>query len=95
MPPVETAARMPCALSGLKPLAAVKFEVWKFARASTKMVASGTATFHQVAALFAAASLRIPRKLMDVRNAISRIATIRPLVVSTPVFGSSHPCAKE
>lgn len=56
MPLVETAARMPLAPYGLNPLAAVKLPVWKLAIARTKIVSSGTPTFHQVAVLFVCAS---------------------------------------
>ncbi len=95
MPLVETAARMPCAPYALKPFAAPKLEAWKLAMASTKIVSSGIATFHHVAALLAAARRRIPRKLMLVSSAIRKIATMMPLPVRTLVFGSSQPLAKE
>ena len=73
MPEVDTAVMMPCAPKGMKPPpeAAVKFELWKCVNASTKMVSSGTPTFHHVAALFTAASFWIPRKFTAVNTAIS------------------------
>ena len=51
MPLVATAARMPLAPSGAKPSAAVKLPGAAPAIATTKIVSSGTPTFHQVAAL--------------------------------------------
>ena len=95
MPLVEMAARMPCTPSGLKPLAAWKLPVLKLVSASTRIASSGTATFHQVSALLAAASFLTPRKLMAVSSAIRMTATIRPVVVRTLVSGFSQPWAKE
>jgi hypothetical protein len=94
MPPVETAARMPLSPSGLKPSAACRFETWKFVSASTRMVRRGIATFHQVAALLVAASLRTPRKLIAVITAMMITATTIPVPVSTPVVGSTQLLAK-
>ena len=84
MPPVATAAGCPFRPSGLKPLAAVKLPVSKFNSASTRMVSSGTAIFHQVIVLLVAASILTPRKFTAVRTAIKMMATTRPDVVSVP-----------
>jgi hypothetical protein len=78
MPLVETASRMPCPPPGEKPLAALKFEPWKWVTATTKMTASGTPTFHQVATLLVNANARTPRKLIDVNRAIKSTATMIP-----------------
>ena len=96
MPLTATASRMPCAPSGLNPFAAVKLEVWKLVTARTKIVNSGTATFHQVIALLVSASFFTPRKLIAVISAIKMTAAIRPDVVrtGTPFCVSSHPLAK-
>jgi len=70
---------------GLKPSAAVKLLLWKFVIASTKIVRRGTATFHQVMALLALASIRMPRKLIATKTAMSTTAAAMPEWVSTPV----------
>src|SRR6478735_2358457 len=90
MPPVETAAKMPFRPAGLKPLAAVRLLVSKLEIASTRIVSSGTAIFHQVAALLVAASFLTPRKLIDVNSAIRMIETTMPVALSTPVAALSH-----
>jgi hypothetical protein len=81
----------------LKPLAAVKLPVWKCVAARATIASTGTATFHQVAALFVRASLRTPRKLMAVKTAMSPMATSRPVAVSTccPPWSFSQPEANE
>ena len=94
MPPVETAARIPLSPSGLNPFAACRLLGWKLTKASTKIVSSGIATFHQVAAELVAASFLTPMKLIAVIRPIRTTATTMPLVVSTPVFGCSQLCAK-
>ncbi len=83
MPEVETAARMPAAPFGLKPSAAVKFDVWKPAVSSAMIVITGIATFHHVAALLVLASFLTERKLIAVKNAIRTTAATIPLAVST------------
>ena len=85
IPLVETAASTPLAPNGLKPSAAVKLLAWKLTIPSTKIVSSGTPTFHQVAALFVWASLRIPRKLIEVKIAIRTTAATIPCAVKTLV----------
>ena len=65
---------------------------------STKIVSSGIPTFHQVAALFVCASLRIPRKLIEVKIAIRITAATIPLAVSTlvpPLVVFIQPLANE
>ena len=95
IPLVATAARMPLAPSGANPSAAVKLLGCRPpAIATTKIVSSGTPTFHQVAVLFVAASARTPRKLIDEMIAIRTTATTSPLVVSV-WSGFSQPCANE
>src|ERR1700709_84722 len=94
MPLVATASRVPCRPLGLKPSAAVKLEPWKLNSASTRMVSSGTAIFHQVIALLVLASILTPRKFTAVRIAIKMMATISPLVVRVP-FALSHPSAQD
>src|SRR3954453_8991704 len=98
MPLVATAARIPLAPSGANPSAAVKLlGCSPPAIATTRIVARGTPTFHQVAALLVFASARTPRKLIDEMIAISTTATTRPLAVSVgsvlPVL--SQPFANE
>src|SRR3954467_10243115 len=83
IPLVDTAPRMPFAPHGLKPSAAVKLEGWKLTIASTKIVSIGTPIFHHVAVLFVCASLRTPRKLIDVKIAISTTAATTPDAVRT------------
>ena len=97
IPLVETAASTPFAPNGLKPSAAVKLLAWKLTMASTKIVSSGIPTFHQVAALFVCASLRMPRKLIEVKSAIRTTAATIPGPVSTlvPLLVFIQPLAKE
>ena len=85
IPLVETAASTPFAPNGVNPSAAVKLLAWKLTIPSTKIVSSGTPSFHHVAALFVCASLRIPRKLIDVKIAIRITAATIPCAVSTLV----------
>ncbi len=66
----------------------------KFVIASTRIVSSGIAIFHHVAALLVAASFLTPRKLMAVRIAIKMIATTMPVGLSTEVSGSIQSFAK-
>ena len=51
--------------------------------ASTTIVSTGIATFHQVAALLVWASRRTLRKLIAVNTAISTTAATMPRLVST------------
>ena len=95
IPLVDTAPRMPLAPYGLKPLAAVKLPPWKLTMPSTKIVSNGTPIFHQVAALFVYASLRTPRKLIDVKTAMRTTAAAMPDPVRTfwPPLSFIHPRA--
>ena len=98
IPLVETAASTPFAPNGLKPSAAWKLLAWKLTMPSTKIVSSGTPTFHQVAALFVLASLRMPRKLIEVKIAIRTTAATMPGPVSTlvpPLVVFIQPLANE
>src|SRR5436305_14464332 len=85
IPLVDTAVSTPFAPKGLKPSAAVKLLAWELTMPSTKIVSSGTPTFHQVAALLVLASLRIPRKVIEVKIAIRITAATMPLAVHTLV----------
>src|SRR5205085_6490436 len=97
IPLVETASSTPLGPKGLKPFAAEKLEPWNELTARTMIVNSGTATFHQVAALLAVASLRTPRKLIEVNTAINPIATRMPVPVRTcsPPDSFCQPWAQE
>src|SRR5213080_5306786 len=97
IPLVDTAVSTPFAPKGLKPSAAVKLLAWKLTMPSTKIVSSGTPTFHQVAALFVLASLRIPRQLIEVKIAIRTTAATIPGPVRTlvPLLVFIHPLANE
>src|SRR5919202_1190055 len=98
IPLVATAARMPFPPSGAKPSAAGKVPgCMPPAIATTRIVRSGTPTFHQVGALLVWARARRPRKLIDEMMAISTTATISPLEVSVGLdeFVVSQPFANE
>src|SRR3954453_11461097 len=97
IPLVDTAARIPFATYGLNPFAAVQLLPWKLKVGSTKIVSSGTPIFHHVAALFVCASLRTPRKLIDVKIAIRTTAATMPEAVSTfcPGLSFIQPVANE
>ncbi len=84
MMPLELMApSTPLEPNGAKPCA-VKLCGWKWPIAMMKIVASGTAIFHQVAALLVWASTRTPRKLTATKTAIRTTATTKPLVVKVP-----------
>jgi hypothetical protein len=97
MPLVDTAARTPPAPAGANPSAALKLLPWKLAIASTRIVNTGTATFHHVAALLVWASLRTLRKLIAVKIAISATAATMPVAVRTfsPPLTFIQPLANE
>src|SRR5208282_2878816 len=48
------------------------------------MVATGTATFHQVIALFTGENSRMARKLIAVKTAIRMIVRMKPVPVTLP-----------
>ncbi len=94
MPLVEIAAKTDFRPPGMNPSAAVRLLVSKLVSASTRMVSSGTAIFHQVIALLVAASFFTPRKLMATMTAIRMTATKMPVALRTDVSSSIQPSAK-
>ncbi len=93
MMPLELiAVRTPLAPNGAKP-SEVKLAGWKLPIAMMKIAASGTAIFHQVAALLVWARTRTPRKLTATNTAMRITATVMPLAVSVPLAFCS-PSAK-
>jgi hypothetical protein len=71
--------------NGMKPPPAVKLPPWKLLIDSTRMASSGAPTFHQVATVLTRASIRMPRKLMETKIAISTTAITIPGPVRTLV----------
>ncbi len=81
MPLSLMAPSTPLAPNGAKP-SEVKLPGWKLPIAMMKIAASGTAIFHQVAALLVCARARTPKKLTPTKTAMRTTATAKPLAVS-------------
>ncbi len=93
IPEPDTAANVPPMPAGAKPYWK-KFAARKCTAISTMAVSAGTASFHQVMALFTRSTSRMASRLMTLNAAISSAATITPFKVSVPAPGLTRPGAK-
>ena len=87
MPPVGIATRMllTAAPWTKKPPPAVKLPAWKCVASSTMIVNTGMTTFHEVIALLARVSHRMPIRLSTTNSDIRMTAAMIPPPLSVPL----------